>query len=301
MKLRAAVLMMIVLSTAGVAQKPRATSSIGNWPSFRGDHAAGVADGQNLPERWDGEKGTSIKWKTTIPGLSHASPVVWGDQLFVTTAISSRASASFKKGLYGDGDASEDRSSHQWKVYCLDKRTGKILWDRIAYEGVPLEKRHIKATYANSTPATDGRYVVAFFGSQGLYAFDLKGSLIWKQNLGRLNAGAYDVPDYEWGTASSPIIYKDLVIVQCDQQQGSFLIALDIKSGKQVWKTSREELPSWGTPSIYPSKTRPELVTNAPNFIRGYDPATGKEPPDTTFRRIGIRSCGDSRFHGQSD
>jgi outer membrane protein assembly factor BamB len=265
---------MIVLSTAASAQKPGATA---NWPSFRGHHAAGVADGQNLPERWDGERGTSIKWKTPIPGLSHSSPVVWGHQLFVTTAISSRPNASFRKGLYGDGDASEDRSSHQWKVYCLDKRTGKILWDRVAYEGTPLEKRHIKATYANSTPATDGRYLVAFFGSQGLYVYDLKGRLIWKQSLGRLNAGAYDVPDYEWGTASSPIIYADLVIVQCDQQQGSFLIALDIKTGKTVWKTPREELPSWGTPSIYPSKTRPELVTNAPNFIRGYDPKTGKE------------------------
>lgn len=263
----------MIFSTAAAAQKPHA----GNWPSFRGDHAAGVADGANLPDRWDGEKGTSIKWKTTIPGLSHSSPVVWGDQLFVTTAISSRVSATFKKGLYGDGDASDDRSSHQWKIYCLDKRTGKILWDRLAYEGVPLEKRHIKATYANATPATDGRYVAAFFGSQGLYVYDLKGQLIWKQSLGRLNAGAYDVPDYEWGTASSPIIYKDLVIVQCDQQQGSFLIALDIKTGKTAWKTPREELPSWGTPSIYPSKTRPELVTNAPNYIRGYDPATGKE------------------------
>lgn len=273
MKLRVAALM-IMLSTATAAQKPRVP---GNWPSFRGDHAAGVADGQNLPDRWDGEKGTSIKWKTTIPGLSHSSPVVWGEQLFVTTAISSRPNASFRKGLYGDGDASEDRSSHQWRVYCLDKRTGKILWDRIAYEGEPLEKRHIKATYANSTPATDGRYVVAFFGSQGLYAYDLKGRLIWKQNLGRLNAGAYDVPDYEWGNASSPIIYSDLVIVQCDQQKGSFLIALDIKTGKTVWKTSREELPSWGTPTIYPGKARPELVTNAPNFIRGYDPKTGKE------------------------
>ncbi|MFY9609669.1 MAG: PQQ-binding-like beta-propeller repeat protein [Blastocatellia bacterium] len=273
MKLRLLGLIMI-LSTAAAAQKPRATA---NWPSFRGDHAAGVADGQNLPDRWDGEKGTSIKWKTPIPGLAHSSPVVWGGHLFVTTAISSRANASFRKGLYGDGDASEDRSSHQWKVYCLDKRTGKVLWDRIAYEGAPLEKRHIKSTYASSTPATDGRYVVAFFGSQGLYAYDMKGRLIWKQSLGRLNAGAYDVPDYEWGTASSPIIYQDLVIVQCDQQQGSFLIALDIKTGKTVWKTSREELPSWGTPTICSGKARTELVTNAPNFIRGYDPKTGKE------------------------
>jgi outer membrane protein assembly factor BamB len=247
-----------------------------NWPSFRGDHAAGVADGANLPELWDGEKGVNIKWKARIPGLSHSSPVVWGDRIFVTTAISSRGNATFKRGLYGDGDASDDNSSHQWKLYCLDKKTGGIVWEQIAFEGAPREKRHIKSTYANATPATDGRYVVAFFGSQGLFAYDFKGRMIWKKDLGRINAGAYDLPEYEWGTASSPIIYKDLAIVQCDQQKGAFLIAVDLKSGKTVWQTPREELPSWGTPTIYPGKKRIELVTNASNFIRGYDPDTGK-------------------------
>ncbi len=248
-----------------------------NWPSFRGDHASGVADRQNLPDQWDGEKGTSVKWKTTIPGLAHSSPVLWGDQLFVTTAISSRGAASFKRGLYGDGDASDDTSEHTWKIYCLDRRTGKTVWERVAFQGAPREKRHIKATYANATPATDGRYVVAFFGSQGIYAYDMKGALVWRKDLGRLNAGAYDLPEYEWGTASSPIIYRDLVIVQCDQQQGSFLTALNIKTGNTVWKTPREELPSWCTPTIYPGKSRTELVTNSPNFIRGYDPDSGKE------------------------
>jgi outer membrane protein assembly factor BamB len=179
--------------------------------------------------------------------------------------------------LYGDGDASEDRSRHRWKVYCLDKKTGKILWEQTAHEGQPREKRHIKATYANSTPATDGRYVVAFFGSQGLYAYDITGRFVWKKNLGRINAGAYDLPEYEWGPASSPIIYKDLVIVQCDQQKGSFIMAVDIKTGKTVWTTPREELPSWGTPTIYPGHHRVELVTNASNFIRGYDPESGRE------------------------
>jgi outer membrane protein assembly factor BamB len=119
--------------------------------------------------------------------------------------------------------------------------------------------------------------VVAFFGSQGLYAYDMKGRLVWKKDLGRINAGAYDLPEYEWGTASSPIIYRDLVIVQCDQQQGSFLIAVDIKTGRTVWNTPRDELPSWGTPTIYPGKKRVELITNASNFIRGYDPETGNE------------------------
>ena len=267
-------LTLLVLSASTLSAQE---GSEANWPSFRGRFASGVAQGQNLPDNWDGQKGTNIKWKTMIPGLAHSSPVVWGNRVFVTTAISSRGNDNFRRGLYGDGTASDDRSAHQWKIYALDKRSGKIIWERVAYEGVPREKRHIKASYANSTPATDGRYVVAFFGSQGLYAFDVNGRLIWKKDLGVLNAGAYDAPDYEWGTASSPIIYKDLVIVQCDTQNESFLLAVDIKTGKTAWKVSREELPSWGTPTIYPGKDRVELVTNASKFIRGYDPETGKE------------------------
>ena len=248
------------------------------WPGFRGPNASGVAEGQNLPASWNVRTGENIRWSTAIPGLSHASPVVWDDRLYVTTAISGQPSATFKPGLYGEGTASEDRSVHRWVVLALDRRTGKTLWERVAYEGVPREKRHIKATYANATPATDGRVVVAFFGSQGLYAFDLKGTLIWKKDLGVLNAGAYDLPEYEWGTASSPIIYKDLVIVQCDTQEGSFVLAADVRTGRTVWKTDRKELPSWGTPAVVePAGGRPELVTNASNFIRGYDPLTGAE------------------------
>ena len=197
----------------------------------------------------------------------------------MTTAISSQANATFKPGLYGEGTASEDRSVQRWVVMALDRRTGAVVWQQTAYEGVPREKRHIKATYANATPATDGRRVVAFFGSQGLYAFDMDGRLLWKKDLGVLNTGAYDLPEYEWGTASSPIIYKNLVIVQCDTQNESFVLAADIDTGATVWKTVRKELPSWGTPTVYPAQDgRPaELITNASNFIRGYDPDTGVE------------------------
>jgi outer membrane protein assembly factor BamB len=249
-----------------------------HWPQFRGPAATGVADGADLPDAW-GQTGEGLLWKTRIPGLAHSSPVVWGDQLFVTTAISSLPDATFKRGLYGEGTASEDRTVHRWDVLSLDKRSGKVRWQRTAYEGVPKEKRHIKATYANATPATDGRYLVAFFGSQGLYAYDLRGRLKWKRDLGRLDAGAYDAPDYEWGTASSPILYKDLVIVQCDQQKDSFVMALRLKDGSTAWRTSRDELPSWATPTVYTGAgpRRAELVTNAPKFIRGYDPDTGKE------------------------
>jgi outer membrane protein assembly factor BamB len=198
--------------------------------------------------------------------------------VFVTTAISSRPDASFKPGLYGAGTASEDVTEHRWQLLSLDKRTGKLLWERTAYQGVPKEKRHIKATYANATPATDGRYVVAFFGSQGLYAYDLAGNLKWKRDLGRIDAGAYDDASYEWGTASSPIIHKDLVIVQCDQQKGSFLVALRLSDGEVAWRAERDELPSWATPTVFPGAgAGAELVTNAPKLIRGYDPDTGKE------------------------
>jgi outer membrane protein assembly factor BamB len=248
-----------------------------SWPQFRGRQSAGVGDGARLPEAWDAASGAGVIWKTPIAGLAHSSPVVWGDRVFVTTAVSSLAGASFKRGLYGEGTASEDVSSHRFQVLSLDRRSGKVLWTQTAYEGAPREKRHIKSTYGNATPATDGKYVVALFGSQGLYAYDIKGKLKWKRDLGRMDAGAYDAPDYEWGTASSPIIYEDTVIVQCDQQKGSFIMALRLRDGGTVWRTDRDELPSWATPNVYTGATGAELVTNAPNFIRGYDPKTGKE------------------------
>lgn len=249
----------------------------GNWPSFRGRQAAGVADGQNLPDKWDGAKSENIIWRTPIPGLAHSSPVVWGDKVFVTSSVSSDPAASFRPGLYGDGDASKDTSEQRWVLYALDKRTGKVLWERVARQGAPLEKRHIKSTYANSTPATDGRVVVAWFGSQGVYAFDMKGRPLWKVELGRLNLGAYDIPTYEWGPASSPVIWDGLVILQCDTQDDSFLLALDAATGKTVWKTERDEIPSWGTPTVALTSKGPELVANASNFVRGYDPRTGRE------------------------
>ena len=248
-----------------------------NWPSFRGANASGVADGKPTPVAWDATKGTNILWKTPIPGLAHASPVVWGDKVFVTTAVSSKGGEYFRHGLYGDVDMDKDTSKHSWHVYALDKRTGKIIWDRIACEGVPKIKRHIKATHASSSPVTDGKNVIAFFGSEGLYCYDVNGKLVWKKDLGVLDAGWFYDPDYQWGTASSPIIYKNMVIVQCDVQKNSFIAAYDLKDGKQIWTTPREEIPSWGTPTIYEGASRVEMITNATRAARGYDPMTGKE------------------------
>jgi outer membrane protein assembly factor BamB len=256
---------------------PAAAPAAGSWPSFRGTEASGVADGQQLPDRWDGAKGENILWRTPIPGLAHSSPAVWGHRIFVTSAVSSNPNATFRPGLYGDGDASDDRSRQRWTIYAIDKRTGKIEWERVAREGPPVGKRHIKSTYASATPATDGRIVVAPFGSQGVYAYDVDGNPLWNVDLGHLDIGAYDIPTFEWGPASSPIIWNGLVILQVDTQRDSFLLALKADTGETAWRTAREELPSWGTPTVATTPDGPQLVTNASNFIRGYDPATGRE------------------------
>lgn len=256
---------------------PRAADAAGSWPSFRGPQASGVADGQKLPDRWNAATTENILWRTPIPGLAHSSPIVWGGRLFVTTAVSSRPNATFRPGLYGDGDASDDRSPHKWIVMALDARTGKILWERVAHEGEPLEKRHIKSTYASATPSTDGRIVVASFGSQGVHAFDVDGNRLWKVDLGRLDIGAYDIPTFEWGPASSPILWNGRVLLQCDTQADSFVIALDATTGRTIWKTERDEFPSWGTPTVVETSDGPQLVTNGSKFIRGYDPRTGAE------------------------
>lgn len=259
----------LFLATAAFAQ---------NWPSFRGPGATGVLDTpRGVPISWDVAANRNIAWRTEIPGLGHSSPIVWGDRVFVTTALSSDPKAVFQYPLAGQLDTRTDLAKQQFKIYCLDRHTGKILWEKVAAERAPAVARHPHNSYASSTPATDGKRVVAFFGSEGLYAFDLEGKMLWQQDVGPLDQGAFDVPEYKWGSASSPIIYKDLVIVQCDQQKGSFVAAFDAVTGKPRWRTQRDAIPSWATPTVYEGDKRAELVTNGAEYFRGYDPATGAE------------------------
>ena len=259
------------------ARLPPAGDRSAAWPSFRGPQAAGWEDGQQLPDRWHVETGENILWRTDIPGLAHSSPIVWGNRLFVTSAISSRGGATFKTGNYDGGDPSDDTSSQKWVLYALDTVSGRIAWQQTAHEGQPRDRRHVKSTYASATPATDGRVVVAWFGSQGLHAYTVEGTPLWKVDLGRISVGAAGAASIEWGPASSPVIWDGLVIVQVDTHDDSFLLALSAETGEQVWKTERDEIPSWSTPTVVTTANGGELVVNGGTFARGYDPRTGTE------------------------
>ena len=254
-----------------------ASLSAQQWPAFRGANASGVAGDAPVPTMWNATNGENLRWKTPVPGVAVSSPIVWGDRVFVSTAVSSDPKAGIRTGQYGDVEPVSDSSRHQWRVIALDKATGRVVWDRLAHEGTPKTKRHPKSSQASPTPVTDGRRVIVSFGSEGLFAYDVDGTLLWKRDLGVLNSGWFYDPDYEWGMGSSPIIWRNLVIVQCDIQKDSFIAAFDVATGAPVWRTAREEIPSWSTPAIYEADGRAELVTQATTFTRGYDPETGKE------------------------
>lgn len=260
----------VAVQSVGLASPP-------NWPQFRGLGARGVMDGKPLPTTWNVETGENIQWKTAIPGLAHSSPVVWGDRIFVSTAVSSDPEPYLRVGLYGESPDHPEDIVHDFRVYCLDRSTGKIVWEKTACSGVPKVKRHIKSTHANPTPATDGKHLVAFFGSQGLYCFDFDGNLLWKKDLGRLDAGAFDAPEIQWAFGSSPIICENQVIVQCDVNNQSFIASFDVATGSEKWRTLRDAFACWGTPTVHTGAGRTQVIVNGYRWMGGYDAKTGQE------------------------
>ncbi len=251
-----------------------------NWPSFRGPDGSGVAARARPPIEWDIRTGKNIAWKTAVPGLAHSGPIVWGERIYLTSAVPLEAThVELVPGDYSVGGvgAAKDMVRHAWKLYALDRRTGRIEWQRTLYEGMPRVKRHRKASHASATPATNGRYIVALLGSEGLFCTDMHGRLLWRRDLGVMDVGEVHEPQYQWGPASSPLIVDNLVIVQNDRQRDSFLAAYEVETGKEVWRAERDEKPAWASPALFRGKGRAEVVTNSPHFIRGYDPRTGKE------------------------
>ena len=256
-----------------------------NWPQWRGPAGQGVSSEKNIPAEWAPDK--NIVWKTALPGSGHSSPVIWGDRIFLTTAIEGEAVPGAKavehkvdgKEFVHPDSVAADRK-HVLKVLALDAKSGKLLWEHTAYEGTVYDARHRKSSFASPTAVTDGTMVYAYFGPEGLYALDVNGKPAWKvvEKFGTLGLG----------TGTSPVLYRDLVIVQRDEDEGqnSAVAAYDKKTGREVWRAKRPAQVSWSTPVLVTADGRTELVTNGSEFVIAYDPATGKE----LWRTKGVQS-----------
>lgn len=279
---------------------PMLAARAGEWPQFRGPGGGAQIDGK-LPTEWAADK--NVQWKIALPGFGWSSPVVWGDKVFVTTAVTDNQrkpqgmdfGGGFGKGKGGppgDGKGKDGPpgggkgkggpggfggrgpqppdKNFKFEVYCLDRATGKTIWKQEALEAKPRIATHGSNTYASETPVTDGERVYAYFGMTGLFCYDLAGKELWKADL-----GAFPM-QMGWGTGSSPVLVGDRVLIQCDNEEKSFLIAYDKTTGKELWRTPREERSTWGTPYVWKNKERTEVVTCGARKVRSYDPETGK-------------------------
>jgi len=249
-----------------------------DWPQWRGPHGMGVSQEKGLPTEWSSTR--NVLWKTAIAGIGHSSPIVWGDRIFLSTAIEGDPIPGRQRVIHRDGKGEEyihpdsmgSDYTYRLAVLSIDRDTGRILWENTAYEGPVLDDRHRKNTYASCTAVTDGTYVYFFFEAQGLYCYDFSGKLIWKASFDNWLKGGM-------GPGMSPVLYENLIILQCDREwgEGSYITALDKKTGNTVWKTERQNRRSWATPVLVTSGGRTELVSNGAEAVISYDPATGKE------------------------
>jgi outer membrane protein assembly factor BamB len=248
-----------------------------DWPQFRGPGGSGVSDEKELPSEWSAEQ--NVKWKVEIPGVGWSSPIVWGDRVFITTAVSDKQAKPKPGGGFGGGKGGPGggmgkgggapNQLYQFEILCLDRDTGKTLWKQTALEAKPRISTHTSNTFATETPATDGRFVFAYFGMNGLFCYDFNGKQIWKKDLGKFSM------QNGWGSASSPVLDGDRLFIQCDNEEKSFLIALDKTNGEELWRISRNERSTWGTPIIWKNKKRTELVAVG-NTVCSYDSASRK-------------------------
>jgi outer membrane protein assembly factor BamB len=260
------------LASASVRADGVRNERLDNWHQWRGPEATGVAPQADPPIRWD--ENTNVKWKVAIPGRGSSTPIVWGDQVFVLTAIDTGRVADA-----GDRPKADPRfpkktepptTYHQFVVLSLDRRTGKVRWQQTATEQVPHEGHHETHSYAAASPTTDGRYLYASFGSRGISCYDLAGKLHWQRDLGDMDTR------FGWGEAISPVLAGDALIVNWDHEGQSFLVALDARTGRTRWKVDREEPTSWATPLVVEHRGRSQVIVNATNRVRSYDLATGQ-------------------------
>jgi outer membrane protein assembly factor BamB len=253
---------LVVIVSASSLLAPNALAQA-NWSQFRGP-SAGVAEDGILPDTWSTTE--NVAWTLEIPGRGWSSPIVWGDRIFVTSAIGGGDAEMPKKGLYFGGERNKPSDkTHRWMVYCVDFNAGKILWEKLAHEGVPQHPLHIKNTYASETPVTDGERVYAYFGNVGLFCYDVNGRQLWSKDFGSFKTG------FNWGTAASPLLYRNRLFILNDNVQQSFLVAMDKKTGEQIWRVDRDEKSNWATPYIWENEQRTELITCGKSKVRSYD------------------------------
>jgi outer membrane protein assembly factor BamB len=254
----------VALVALAVMSAPSGVSANDQWPQFRGSQAGVAADDPALPDSWSQTE--NIVWKIDVPGVGWSSPIVWEDHIFVTSVISEGQVEAPKLGLFAAGERPTSTDIHRWMVYDFDFKTGRIRWAREVRRVVPFGPKHLKNTHASETPVTDGERVYAYFGSAGLFAFDLNGSLLWSKEFGPFNTRS------GWGTAASPALYRDRLIILNDNDSQSFIAAFDKRTGQQLWRVNRDEGTNWSTPLIWEHERGTDIVTSGTRGVRSYDP-----------------------------
>ncbi|MEZ6067335.1 MAG: PQQ-binding-like beta-propeller repeat protein [Planctomycetaceae bacterium] len=237
------------------------------WPAWRGPSFSGVAPHADPPLTWSETE--NVAWKVAVPGKGHGSPIVWGDRIYLTTAIETERA--------GQAAAPDETAKtvppervHQFVVLCLDRATGETLWSRVAREEVPREGMHQTNSYASSSPMTDGERLYVSFGSRGIYCFTLEGEPIWDRDLGEMRTR------FGWGEGASPAVAEGVVVVTWDHEDDSFIVGLDAATGEERWRQPREEVTSWATPLIVPGEERTQVIVNGTKRVRSYELSSGK-------------------------
>jgi glycerophosphoryl diester phosphodiesterase len=246
----------------------RKTDALDQWPQWRGPLGTGVAPNGDPPVSWSEER--NVRWKTPIPGNSHSTPVIWGDRIFLTTARpvgeALPATGGHAHGAHNNVTSSQRQ---EFVVLALDRRNGEILWSKTVRTALPHDSTHETGTWASASPVTDGEHLIALFGSEGLYALDLDGKLLWERDLGKMRV------KHGHGEGSSPALHGDTVVVNWDHEGDSFVIAVDKRTGEERWMAAREEGTSWSSPLIVVQNGRPQVIVAATRRVRAYDLATG--------------------------
>jgi outer membrane protein assembly factor BamB len=235
-----------------------------NWPRLRGADAMGVAETAKLPLTWSATE--NVEWKVDLPGRGWSSPIIWDDRVFVTTVVNSGKTEAAKTGLYFGGNRfKRPDTKHEWRVICLSLSTGEILWNKLVNEGIPDYAVHIKSSYASETPVTDGQRVYAYFGNVGIFAFTMKGELVWEKKIPKV------ATRFSWGTAASPVLHENGLIVVNDNEGQSYITMFDKHTGKEIWRTDRNEGTNWSTPYVWKNELRTEIIAPGTGKTRSYD------------------------------